>query len=359
VRDHDYSASIDFLARFFAGTEHAVEIRALPVEAGAGRVWPLFTREPDLVTAHCLRWDALGRAVYFGCATRAGGLARGDRTHCRELVAVWVDIDCYKQGITKEEAVAALLALPIPPSVIIDSGGGIRGYWLLRERIDISQGPRMASDRAARRLGAKATGRCPGRRSAVCDLRADHAPARHHNTKDGTCGCARPAVLDMGRGRRRPGGHARCTTAAAAPVEHAAGGGARQPVSRRRRAFPSSGRSTWTPAGNDRPSPDPAQAALTRCSVGVPGEKRRPDNEIASILVARATVPPRPLAQYWNWVAKKRNPGFHRKGKIRRRGSANTTMPPWSSCAPREVGYHRSHCRTTKQPIPTARRSVR
>lgn len=186
MRDHDYSDAVDFLARFFEGTEHVVEIRALPQD-GPGRVWPLFTRETDLVVAHCRRLDDLGRAVYFGTATREGGLARGDRAHCRELTSVWTDIDCYKAGIAKEEAVAALLALPVPASIVIDSGGGIHGYWLLREAFDISQSVpgwpevelRVVS--VLRQLAGVLAGDL-----SVCDLARIMRLPGTHNTKDGT-----------------------------------------------------------------------------------------------------------------------------------------------------------------------------
>ena len=48
------------------------------------------------------------------------------------------DVDCYKMGLTKQEVIDKLRSLPLPPSIIIDSGRGIHAYWPLKEPIDIS-----------------------------------------------------------------------------------------------------------------------------------------------------------------------------------------------------------------------------
>jgi hypothetical protein len=187
LRDHDYGAAADFLARFFGlTTEAAVEIRELPNEQGAGPNRPLFTRDPNLVLAHCVRWDQPERAVYFAPATRQPGAAKGDREHCVELPALWVDIDVYKLGIAKEEAVAALLMLPIPPGILIDSGGGIHAYWLLREAIAIGQdeadwqATEAAIVSALKQLAGVVAGDL-----AVCDLARIMRLPGTHNTKTG------------------------------------------------------------------------------------------------------------------------------------------------------------------------------
>jgi P4 family phage/plasmid primase-like protien len=139
LRDFDYQESITFLSRFFENTTATVEIRALPNERDAGPNRPLFSRDPGIIRAHCLKWDAADRAVYFGVATRRAGTAHGDREHVCELPALYTDTDAYKLGIDKDEIVARLLSLPIPPGLLIDSGGGIHGYWLLNEPIDVRQ----------------------------------------------------------------------------------------------------------------------------------------------------------------------------------------------------------------------------
>jgi putative DNA primase/helicase len=188
VRDFDYAAAADFLSLLFSETREAVEIRALPNEYGAGPARPLFTRDPDLVQRHCEKWDDLGRAVYFGVATRASGTAKGDRAHVRELPALWADIDCYKLGISTDTAVAALLSFSIPPSAIVLSGGGVHGYWLLSCPLDVSQADpttwpaiELAAVGALKQLAGVFAGDL-----AVCDLARVMRLPGTHNTKDGT-----------------------------------------------------------------------------------------------------------------------------------------------------------------------------
>jgi hypothetical protein len=188
VRDFDYAAAADFLGLLFSETRQAVEIRTLPNEYGAGPARPLFTRDPDLVQRHCEKWDDIGRAVYFGVATRASGTAKGDRAHVRELPALWSDIDCYKLGISTDEAVAALLSFSIPPSAVVLSGGGVHAYWLLSRPLDVSQTDpatwpaiELAAVGALKQLAGVFAGDL-----AVCDLARVMRLPGTHNTKDGT-----------------------------------------------------------------------------------------------------------------------------------------------------------------------------
>lgn len=180
MRDFDYSESCDFLARFFEHTTEAVEIRALPNVKDEGAARPLFTRQAKLVSDHCVKWDDIGRAVYFGVATRQPGFGKGDRAHCCELPALWVDIDTYKLNITKEQAIdAASNQIEYPPSIIVDSGGGIHCYWLLREPIDIRKTDR---DEQIVDVLKQLAGILAGDLS-VCDLARIMRLPGTHNTK--------------------------------------------------------------------------------------------------------------------------------------------------------------------------------
>lgn len=121
----DPRASISFLTEFFRGTKEAVELRALPSKRRC------FTRDSrkvsDFVEAH-------GReGVYFGSSTRKGG---GNKGHCKEIPALWADIDF--KTIPEEEAWELLRKFAIPPSVIVASGGGLHCYWLLAEHAPAS-----------------------------------------------------------------------------------------------------------------------------------------------------------------------------------------------------------------------------
>jgi P4 family phage/plasmid primase-like protien len=188
VRDRDYTQTSQFLADFFGPTTtHAVEIRALPNERGAGRAAPLFTREPLDIETHCRRWDELGRAVYFGCATRLLGRGLGRREDLAELPGLWADIDCLKLGLDKGLVAHTLNSdLFMKPSVTLDSGYGIHGHWLFREsldiRLDLPGAAELEADilAALRQLAGVVCGDL-----AVCDLaRIMRLPATH-NTKQG------------------------------------------------------------------------------------------------------------------------------------------------------------------------------
>jgi hypothetical protein len=137
VADIDYSPTITFLAQFFENTTQHVELRSFTNDK-SGRPTQRKTRESQIVIDECQRWDQPGRGMFFGCCTRIMGRPGGTRAECAELAALWCDIDCYKTDFSKEEAVAAALSLPLRPSLLVDSGGGIHCYWLLREALNVN-----------------------------------------------------------------------------------------------------------------------------------------------------------------------------------------------------------------------------
>ncbi len=70
------------------------------------------------------RWN-----VYCGvCPRERGG---GKKHHVTRIPALWADLDdkCFPTG--RAGALAALAGFPLPPSLTVDSGGGIQAYWLL------------------------------------------------------------------------------------------------------------------------------------------------------------------------------------------------------------------------------------
>jgi hypothetical protein len=85
------------------------------------------------------------REVWFGVATRhqrIGGNLRGGADECQAITALWIDLDVagpnhkgdknYPDDTTARELVKAF---PIPPSMIVRTGGGYHGYWLLDEPV--------------------------------------------------------------------------------------------------------------------------------------------------------------------------------------------------------------------------------
>lgn len=88
------------------------------------------------------------RDLYVGVATRVDAKRR-DLEACGHLWALFVDID-YKDS-SEDAARAKLAAFPLPPSIVIASGGGLHCYWLLVEPIDLQNG---GAGLAKRLLGA-------------------------------------------------------------------------------------------------------------------------------------------------------------------------------------------------------------
>jgi len=172
MRERSYQESADFLAEFFgATTEHAVELRSFTNRGGDGPARPLFTRDMEMITAHCARWDDEGRGMFFGVCTRITGSHTGRRIDLAECPALWADIDTGKMGLDKDTVVSELRSLPFPPSVIVDSGGGLHAYWLLNEAIDVSADApdATASEEAVTGALKQLAGICAGDLN-VCDL---------------------------------------------------------------------------------------------------------------------------------------------------------------------------------------------
>lgn len=199
MRDFDYSDATDFLDSFFRGAEHVVEIRALSNDRSGG-ARSLLGSDDDLTRAHCTTWDKPGWGVFFGCCTRLRGRPTGSRADLAELVALWCDIDCYKQGLSKEDVVQALKSSPIPPTVIVDSGGGIHAYWLLREPVDVRL-PEAGHDAIKEEIDAvlkQLHGVFAGDPS-VCEIARVMRLPGTHNTKTGEL---RPVTLLEASGPR-------------------------------------------------------------------------------------------------------------------------------------------------------------
>ena len=75
-------------------------------------------------------WD-----VYFGVLPRLR--MRGRAEDCvTETHVLWVDVDAKNTG-GKGPALQGLAGLLTVPSIIVDSGHGYHGYWLLRDKVPI------------------------------------------------------------------------------------------------------------------------------------------------------------------------------------------------------------------------------
>lgn len=74
--------------------------------------------------------------VWFGVALRRRGTTRGDTNALTWAPLVWADFDNVED---KDAVVAKLRKFQVPPTTIVDSGGGIHAYWRLARVLDLSQ----------------------------------------------------------------------------------------------------------------------------------------------------------------------------------------------------------------------------
>ncbi len=88
--------------------------------------------------------------VWFGAATRREHLTNGQRGGAADCVAIpgfWLDIDVEGPGhkgghdLAPDRAAAHALvaAFPLPPTVVIDSGGGLQAWWLFPELEELTE----------------------------------------------------------------------------------------------------------------------------------------------------------------------------------------------------------------------------
>lgn len=91
---------------------------------------------------------ARGQDVYVGLSTRKTGLGRyerGDETTCRRALAIGLDLDVgnvgrkpgHRSPDTQAEALDALAALPLAPSLTVSSGYGVHAWYLYAEPVDL------------------------------------------------------------------------------------------------------------------------------------------------------------------------------------------------------------------------------
>lgn len=110
---------------------------------------------PD-TAAEALAWlgDRSGRMNLYYMVNPAMRLLskKAERADVKEMVALWVDIDPKKgedPAAARADAIARLMGYRVPPSILIDSGGGVQAFWLLDEPLYIG-GDVPAAEEAAR-----------------------------------------------------------------------------------------------------------------------------------------------------------------------------------------------------------------
>ncbi len=153
---HAASEAVRFFSSLYAEQTGMLELRTVPLESTPAER-QVASRLRDFVPVlhgafNVHRIDrflqgtaARGMAAYFGVALRtqtAGRDRKGGASHCHRLTALFVDADFKHLG--EPETRRRLGEFPIPPSIIVNSGGGLHPYWLLRTPIDLQRDYRSA-----------------------------------------------------------------------------------------------------------------------------------------------------------------------------------------------------------------------
>jgi P4 family phage/plasmid primase-like protien len=137
------------------------------------------TRDMADITKFIAKWDQRDRGMFFCVGTVQAGKKR-EKANIAEIALVHADIDFKDIETPRDEVLAILQGLELPPSILIRSGNGVHAYWLLKEGLDAqTEGERVE---AAMRLLADTVG-------------GDNAPAHiaglmrmpgSHNSKRGS-----------------------------------------------------------------------------------------------------------------------------------------------------------------------------
>jgi hypothetical protein len=115
-----------------------LELRCIHPETGEVRtLWAQIgndkQREAVLKSADTLNGEGYG--VYFAPCLRSE--KKGNAASAALLPAIWIDIDGSKEH--RQGDLERLQAFDPPPSVIVASGGGWHGYWLLDEPLSLNE----------------------------------------------------------------------------------------------------------------------------------------------------------------------------------------------------------------------------
>lgn len=149
---------VDWLSRLYDECEDGwLSLFSLNRTTGDRHVdWAPVTDYDALAAAAAVREPDC--CVWLGVATRRRrleGNQRGTAADCLELPGLWLDIDIAGPGHATEAALppdrdaawALIEDFPIPPSAVVDSGGGLQPWWLFTEP--------LPADKDAERLLAR------------------------------------------------------------------------------------------------------------------------------------------------------------------------------------------------------------
>ena len=116
----------DFLRFRFRhnGPNDTIELRTFwPDDRPGPRSWH---RDPAKAADAAQRLSRKLNAYYGICPRTDGG---GTKGHVTAITAAWADVDFKHYADGRDGALAALEAFALPPTWIVDSGGGYQAIW--------------------------------------------------------------------------------------------------------------------------------------------------------------------------------------------------------------------------------------
>ena len=127
-------AAREFLAWAFDDLQddEAVNLRGIKADHDQPQI---VTRDFDYAQTWA-RWaDEQGYNVYFGIARRSRASTRGRKEDCTRTWFVWADLDGKDYEHGKSEAQTRIASFALPPTALIDSGGGYQALWRLDQPV--------------------------------------------------------------------------------------------------------------------------------------------------------------------------------------------------------------------------------
>ena len=121
----------DFIEAVYDGVDGYLNVRTLPP------VEQRFFKVDDVDALEAFIKPRRDRNAYIGVAARVNP-TDGSLAGCGALPALFADLD-FKDFTDEAAARRQLAASPLTPSILIQSGGGLQPWWLLREPMDLQR----------------------------------------------------------------------------------------------------------------------------------------------------------------------------------------------------------------------------
>ena len=147
----DTAAAVACLRTLFETTEGPINLCTLSNSDIGSRAGAQETsRDPTALEKFVLRNDIPKWGSYFCVSTMRISELRHAKDSIAETPALHVDIDFKDITDKRDDVIRKLKQLRYPPSLIIDTGNGVHGYWQFKEAITYSKKPKERDEEIER-----------------------------------------------------------------------------------------------------------------------------------------------------------------------------------------------------------------